>query len=199
MIASAFFATTPCSPRFEPLPHQLRCNVLKMALRTTPEDAILPTTKDYIQQIVRGEKNSEFRRYLILPSVKRIWFYLNSPLSHIGYSCELDIARTRNPGDEPLPEDGLGNKEYNSHHKDCHRYDFAYLVKSVWRIQEPITLAVMKEKFGFKIAHRGLIYVPPKMAVEVPREDQERVALPSTVPMNLMNKQRKTPNLRCGF
>ena len=138
-------------------------------------------TNDYMQQIVRGEKTYEFRRYLISTSVKRIWFYLNAPLSHIGYICEIDSARTRNPGDEPLPEDGLGNKEYNSRHKDCDRYDFAYRVKSIWRIQEPITLAVMKEKFRIKIAPRGLIYVPLKMSLEVPWEDQERVVLPSSV------------------
>ena len=41
---------------------------------------------------------------------------------------------------------------------------------------------MMKEKFGIKIAPRGLIYVPPKMSLEVPWEDQERVVLPSSVP-----------------
>ena len=56
----------------------------------------------------------------------------------------------------------------------------------------------MKEKFGIKIAPRRLIYVPLKMAVEVPGEDQECVMLPSSVPMNLINKQRKTLNLRRG-
>src|ERR1700683_4086318 len=38
---------------------------------------------DYMQQIIRGEKNYEFRRYLISPSVQRVWFYLNAPLSQI--------------------------------------------------------------------------------------------------------------------
>jgi predicted transcriptional regulator len=156
-----------------------------MAPRTTSADAILPMTNNYMQHIVRGEKTYEFRRYLISPSVKRIWFYLNAPLSHVGYICEIDSARTRNPGDEPLPEDGLGNREYNSRHKDCDRYDFAYRIKSIWRIREPITLAVMKETFGIKIAPRGLIYVPPKMVLEVPWEDQERVVLPSNVPDEL--------------
>ena len=36
-----------------------------------------------------------------------------------------------------------------------------------------------------KIAPRRLIYVPPKMAVEIPGEDQERVVLPSSVPNEL--------------
>lgn len=195
MIAFAFFnvTTTACSPEFEPFPPQLRCNDPKMAPRTTPADAILPMTNDCMQQIVRGEKTYEFRRYLISPSIKRIWFYLNAPLSHVGYICEIESARTRNPGDEPLPEDGLGNKEYNSHHKDRDRYDFAYRVKGVWRIREPITLAVMKEKFGIKIAPRGLIYVPPKMALEVPWEDQERVMLPSSVSDELDEQAEGNP------
>ena len=44
---------------------------------------------------------------------------------------------------------------------------------------------MMKEKFGIRIAPRGLIYIPPKMAVEVPWEDQECVTLPSSVPNEL--------------
>ena len=46
-------------------------------------------------------------------------------------------------------------------------------------------MAAMKERFGIKIAPRGLIYILPKMAVEVPWEDQECVALPSSVPDKL--------------
>jgi hypothetical protein len=86
-------------------------------------DVTLPTTDDYMQQIVRREKNYEFQRYLIPNSVKRIWFYLNAPPSHIAYVCEVDPARTRHLGDKPLVEDGLGNKEFNGRHKDWDRYD----------------------------------------------------------------------------
>ena len=32
-------------------------------------DVVLPMTDDYMQQIVRGEKNYEFRKYRIAPTV----------------------------------------------------------------------------------------------------------------------------------
>ncbi|KAJ7192327.1 hypothetical protein GGX14DRAFT_380209 [Mycena pura] len=130
-------------------------------------DCVLPMTDDYMQNIVRGEKTYEFRRYRIPASVERIWFYLNAPLSRIAYVCEIDPAVTRNEGDPKLPEDGLGNKEYNTFHKDWRGYDFAYRVRSVYEILEPITLAKMKSHYGCGGAPRGLIYLPETIANEV--------------------------------
>ncbi|KAI0760811.1 hypothetical protein C8Q74DRAFT_1299093 [Fomes fomentarius] len=136
-------------------------------------DAILPMTDEYMQQIVRREKTYEFRRYRISSSVKRIWFYLNAPRSAIAYICEIDPGRTRNPGDPPLPEDGAGNREFNTFHKDWDRYDFAYRVRSVRRLAAPISLKKMKEDYGFKAAPRGLVYVPPSMSEDVSLDGQK--------------------------
>lgn len=133
----------------------------------TRSDIILPMTDDYMQQIVRREKNHEFRRYLIPNSVERIWFYLNAPLSHIAYVCEIDPARTRNPGEKPLVEDGLGNKEFNERHKDWEQYDFAYRIRSVYRLVKPIKLATLKETYGVKGAPRGLVYTPKALLYDV--------------------------------
>lgn len=136
-----------------------------MAPRTTIRraDAILPMTDDYVQQIVGKEKNYEFRRYRINSDVRRIWFYLNAPNSHISFVCEVDSARTRQPGDEPLVEDGLGNKEFNKRDPEWDGYDFAYRIRSVRRLPTPITLANMKSKHGIKGAPRSLVYVPESM------------------------------------
>ncbi|KXN91241.1 hypothetical protein AN958_01672 [Leucoagaricus sp. SymC.cos] len=131
-----------------------------MAPKQPQQDIILPMTNDYMQQIVRRKKNHEFRRYRIASSVQRVWFYLKAPLSHIEYVCEIDLARTRDPGDHPLPEDGLGNTEFNEHHKDWDGYDFAYRVRSVYRLVEPIKLAELKARYGIKCAPRGLVYTP---------------------------------------
>lgn len=131
-----------------------------MASKPVREDVILPMTDDYMQQIVRKEKNHEFRKYRIAASVKRIWFYLNAPFSHIAYICEIDPACTRNPGDDPLTEDGLGNKEFNKRHADWKGYDFAYRIRSVYRLEEPISLVAMKEKFSIKSAPRSRVYTP---------------------------------------
>ena len=130
---------------------------------------------EYMQQIVQREKNYEFRRYLIPNSVERIWFYINAPLSHIAYVCEIDPARTRNPGDRPLVEDGLGNKEFNERHKDWDRYDFAYRIRSVRRFVKPINLASLKAIYGVKGAPRGLVYTPNALLCDVKWSAQELI------------------------
>ena len=140
-------------------------------------------TDDYMQQIVRGEKNYEFRKYRIAPTdafdlvqqsgIKFGWFYLNAPFSCISYVCEIDAAVTRNEGDPKLPEDGLGNKEYNTFHVDWKGYDFAYRVRSVYKIIEPITLAKMKSRYACKGAPRGLIYLPEGIPNDVPWKSQK--------------------------
>lgn len=79
-----------------------------------------------MQQIVTGEKTYEFRKYLINRNVERIWFYRTAPHSSIEYICKILPARTRNASDEPLEDNGLGNKEYNERHKEYEGYDFAY-------------------------------------------------------------------------
>jgi len=143
-----------------------------MRTSNTCEDAILPMTDGYMQQIVRRDKNYEFRRYEIAPSVKRIWFYLNAPISSIVYICEIDPARTRKPGDDPLPEDGLGNREYNTRHKDWDRFDYAYRVRSVRQLKESIRLKEMKEVYGMKSAPRSLVYVPSMLSKAVLWDEQ---------------------------
>jgi predicted transcriptional regulator len=144
-----------------------------MAPKQPHQDVILPMTNYHMQKIVHREKTYEFRRYHIASSVQRVRFYLNAPFSHIAYICEIDPARTRGTGDEPLPEDGLGNKEFNERHKDMFRYDFAYRVQSTYRLVEPITLAEMKARFGIKCAPRGLIYTPESIKKVVEWRGQE--------------------------
>lgn len=149
-----------------------------MATKTaasSPSDAILPMVDKYMQEIVRREKSYEFRKYRIKASVSRVWFYSNAPLSSIVYVCEIDPARTRGHGQPPLPEDGRGNCEFNTFHKDWEGYDFAYRIRSVRRLRQPLTLARLKETYGFKLAPRGLVYLPPKIAADVPWQEQELV------------------------
>ncbi|RMD43092.1 hypothetical protein DV735_g2029, partial [Chaetothyriales sp. CBS 134920] len=52
----------------------------------TKANMILPMQEPYMQQIVDGEENYEFRKYCLKPSVKRIRFY---------YVCEILPAKTR--------------------------------------------------------------------------------------------------------
>jgi hypothetical protein len=86
--------------------------------------------------------------------------------------CEIDPARTRNPGDEPLEEGPLGNKEFNERHRDWDGYNFAYKIKSVYELCSPITLKKMKEQYGFKIAPRSIVFVKDDMLKDVLLDDQ---------------------------
>lgn len=139
-------------------------------------DVILPTQADpYMNQIISGEKNYEFRTYLIKPSVKRIWFYLTAPSSCIKYVCEIGAARTRNAGDEPLDERCVGNKEFNENHKDWERYDFAYEILSVYELAEPLTLVNMRDRYGMKSAPRGMVYVPEVLVKDVAWDKQKKL------------------------
>jgi predicted transcriptional regulator len=138
-------------------------------------DVILPMQDPYITQIVDGRKNYEFRKYRLRPSVKRIWFYRTAPHSSITHVCETLSARTRNSGDPPLEENGLGNAEFNTRHKDWDGYDFAYKMVTVCELRQPITLKEMKEKHGFKLAPRGLVYLPKSISDSVDLNQQNLV------------------------
>jgi len=140
---------------------------------TGPSDAILAIHADpYMEQIVTGAKTYEFRKYRIRPSVKRVWFYLTAPTSSIKYICEISPPRTRNPGDEPLEENGIGNKEFNSRHEEWTGYDYAYKINSVYEIRNPISLNEMITTYGLGSAPRGLVFVPESIKEAVVWDQQ---------------------------
>lgn len=120
-----------------------------------------------MNQIVNGEKNHEFRTYLIKPSVKHNWFYMTAPFSSIKYICEISPARTRNPGDEPLDEDCVGNKEFSGKHKDWERYDFTYEILSIYELEKCITLVNMRDRYGMKGVPRGSAFPILFLTVEI--------------------------------
>jgi len=128
-----------------------------------------------MQQIVTGEKTYEFRKYCLEQSVKRIWFYSTAPQSSIDYICEVLPAKTRNPGDPPLEEVGIGNREFNTRHKDWEGYDFAYKILSVYKIENPITLNDLKNNHGMASAPRGLVYAPSSLLESVEWQNQSRL------------------------
>lgn len=138
-------------------------------------DVILPIQEPYMQQIVTGEKTYEFRKYCLKQSIERIWFYRTAPYSSIEYICEILPAKTRNPGDLALEEDGIGNKEFNTRHKDWEGYDFAYKILSVYKLDMPITLKDLKNDHGIRSAPRGLVYAPPSLMALVQWQKQTKL------------------------
>lgn len=106
--------------------------------------------------------------------IKRIWFYRTAPHSAITHICPVDEAVTRR-----LPEDGLGNREYNEKHADYEGYDYAYRIKEVYEInaegERGITWAMMRDEHGTKIAPRGRVTVPASMLEQYPLGGQRKI------------------------
>ncbi|KAH7309709.1 hypothetical protein B0I35DRAFT_440493 [Stachybotrys elegans] len=140
-------------------------------------DMILAMNDPYMQQIIDGKKTYEFRKYN-MAGIERIWFYRTAPHSAITHICPVQKAATRREGDPPLPEDGLGNAEYNNKHLDYEGYDYAYRIKGVYEIQaaggKGITWAMMRDEHGMKSAPRGRVSVPQSMLDQYKIGEQEK-------------------------
>ncbi|KAJ7122907.1 hypothetical protein C8R44DRAFT_918636 [Mycena epipterygia] len=57
-------------------------------------------------------------------------------------------------------------------------YDYAYRVRSVWRVREPVGLAAMRDEHGITVdgvRPRGLGYVPDLLTKAVVWDQQERM------------------------
>jgi len=158
---------------------QQRLDVPKTTIKLSKNqtDVILPTSDEWIQRILTGEKNFEFRKYLIPPTVERIWFYVKVPFSCIAYVCETEpgVCRT-SPTFVPLPTTGFGNDMFNTNHPSMKGFDYAYYMKSTYVIEEPIHLDEMKKLYGIGCAPRGMLYVPKKMQKEVWTGEKSRLA-----------------------
>ena len=148
---------------------------LRRRSRKTSTDVVLPMNQPYMDQLVSGDKTHEFRKYKLSNEIKRIWFYITSPECQISYICGISPARTRTSKDGSLPLKGLGNKEFNEQHPDWKEYGFAYEIISVYKLREPLTLAMLKEKYGWKAAPRGMVYVTPDMMKDITLEDQIKI------------------------
>lgn len=142
-------------------------------------DMILAMNDPYMQQIIDGTKTFEFRKYDMV-GIQRIWFYRTAPHSAITHVCEVDPAVKRGGGQgnaPPIPEDGLGNKEYNENDAVWDGYDFAYRVKSVYAVHAPggIPLADLRGQHGMKSAPRGRVSLPPSIQEQFPWDTQTKI------------------------
>ncbi len=100
-------------------------------------DAILPIQDPYMEQIIDGRKNYEFRKYCLKPSVQRIWFYRTAPHSSITHVCEILPARTATQVIRPWRRRVLGTPISTAGIK-IEGYDFAYKITSVYELRRPV-------------------------------------------------------------
>jgi predicted transcriptional regulator len=157
--------------------------------RTSKEDILISIKPVYMDYIVLRTKDHEFRKYLISHSVQRMWcasfpFRLPHPAAHLRWTCFrlyvsspvqtlkyiAVIGYGKKPG-EIAVEDGMGNADFNARSEDA---AYAYEIKELYELREPLPLAHMQSKYGATFPQR-FAYVQQAMLDDIGVQEQIRL------------------------
>ena len=96
----------------------------------------------HINKILGKIKNHEFRTKKPKKDFDYIIVYVPIPVKELKY-----ILKVKQPIASPnkIIIEGYGNKEFNNTKKE----KYAYPIESVYKINKPITLDILKQKFNF--------------------------------------------------
>lgn len=96
----------------------------------------------HINRILTKIKNHEFRTKKPKKDFDYIIVYVPTPIKELKY-----ILKVRQPVVSPnkIIIDGYGNKEFNNTKQE----KYAYPIESVYKINKPIKLNILKQKFNF--------------------------------------------------
>jgi hypothetical protein len=124
---------------------------------------ILPLVEHpFMGQMIAGTKNYEFRKYRMSHMISHVYFYLLAPTSAIRYVASVGTVHSRLE-DGPIPETGIGNKEFNEGNPEWRGYDFAYKITGLWELDQQITMQELRETYGLKGPPRSLVYASEEM------------------------------------
>lgn len=98
---------------------------------------------EFTKKIEKGEKNYEFRKYIPKEEFNKLYVYETVPTCSLKYILTIDkIIKYPNKIDEK----GYGNDDFNNGLK---KSKFAYHILRVEKLDSPISLKDLKNKFGF--------------------------------------------------
>lgn len=98
---------------------------------------------EFTEKIENGEKNYEFRKYIPKEEFDKLYVYETVPTCSLKYILTIDkIIKFPNKIDEK----GYGNNDFN---KGLKKSKFAYHILKVEKIDNPISLKELKNRFGF--------------------------------------------------
>ena len=123
----------------------------------SPYDAILPIKPKFMQLILSGEKNYEYRKYL-MDGVTRIWLYETKPISAITHMMETSTPKV--PG-EIKDSSGIGNDDFD---KELKKSNYGYPVLALYQLLHPITAEELRNLYVLEPLKTG-IYAPKKLLV----------------------------------
>ena len=105
-------------------------------------DVILAIKPKFAEAIRIQEKNHEYRKYEIKPTVTRFWLYEIEPINAIQYV--VDVGPTKTPGQVQDPT-GLGNEDFDNGLK---KSKFGYPILGMYQLNEPLSGSCMKDLIG---------------------------------------------------
>jgi len=98
---------------------------------------------EHTQRIESGIKSYEFRKYYPKKPVQKIYVYESTPTSALKYI--IDIGEViQYP--KKITKIGYGNEDFNNGLKVS---KYAYEIKKLYKLIQPIPLNILKEKFDF--------------------------------------------------
>ena len=105
-------------------------------------DIIVSFDEEYLAPVISQKKTYEFRSWRADPAVKRMWIYVNKPVQSLMYIFEVDP-----PVEYPnqIPNDNIYNELFNQGKQI--KWKFAYRVKHLYRLNEPINREELKAKY----------------------------------------------------
>ena len=86
-------------------------------------DIVLAIKPEFVEAIRTQEKNYEYRKYEIKPTVTRFWLYETEPINAIRYV--INVGPVKTPGQVQDPS-GLGNDDFDKGLKES-KYGFPIL------------------------------------------------------------------------
>ena len=101
--------------------------------------SINPKTTDKIEKRI---KTYEFRNYIPKKSFNKLYVYVTTPICKLKYIMEIsNVVHTP----QKIEDEGDGNNLFNEGKKA----KYAYRISKVYKLDKPIELSLLKEKFNF--------------------------------------------------
>ncbi|KAL0960899.1 hypothetical protein HGRIS_005908 [Hohenbuehelia grisea] len=151
-------------------PEKSRNRRTKASVETRKSDILISIKTPHITNIVARVKDHEFRKYLISPSVQRMWFYVSAPDQTLRYVAVVSHGKSVG---EIENENGLGNAAFNAGlKKDVAK--FAYEILELYQLHDPLPIASLTQTYGISPPQR-YTYVPEALFNDVDWKSQDRL------------------------
>ena len=107
------------------------------------ENVIFMSIKEeHVERILKKIKNHEFRTRIPIQKVDYIFVYIPTPIKELKYILKVDLPVVT---PNKIKVEGYGNERFN---KEVNK-KYAYPIKSVYKINKPLSLNFLKQNFNF--------------------------------------------------